>query len=74
MMESEKVILIIKYYSLGNKKYLRGINIEGNESLFINNSLNLEFIKIKNKDDLVKDFEICKKMIGTEINLSDVLI
>lgn len=61
------VTLIIKYYKLGNKRYLRGLNIEGNESLFVNNPLNLGFIKIKKKEDLIKDFEMCKKCIGDTI-------
>lgn len=64
------VNLIIKYYKLGNNRYLRALNVEGNEELFINNPLNLGFIKIKKKEDLNKDFEICIKRIGKEIKIS----
>ena len=48
--------IIIRYYKvLGNKRYLRALNLEEDESLFITNPLNLEVIKIKKKSDLIKD-------------------
>lgn len=64
------VNLIVTYYKLGNKRYLRNLSVEDySERWFVNHNLNLGFIKIKKKDDLVKDFEMCKQVIGKEINL-----
>lgn len=60
------VTLTIKYYSLGNKRYLRSLNFEEFPKEFINHPLNLGFIKIKNKKDLDKDFNICCKIIKKE--------
>jgi len=58
------VSIIINYYKVRNKRYLRVLNIEGKESFFINSPLNLSFLNIKRKSDLVKDFEMCRRMMG----------
>lgn len=64
------VTLIITYYPLGNKRYLRNLSVDDySKNWFVNHYLNLGFIKIKKKDDLVKDFEMCKLAIGKEIHL-----
>jgi len=64
------VNIIITYYKLGNKRYLRALNIEGSESLFIDNPFNLGFIKIKKNEDLIKDFKRCEKCIGNNIKIA----
>ena len=62
-MEQTIKTLIIKYYSLGNKRYMRSLEIENNKNIFVNSPLNLGFLKVKDKKELEKDFKNTCKII-----------
>jgi hypothetical protein len=62
-MENTIKVLKIIYYPLGNKRYMRSLEIEDNKNIFVNSPFNLGFLKVKNKDELNKDFEITKRFI-----------
>jgi len=66
-LKREGVTLKFIYYSLGNNRYLRSLEIDGNKKVFVNDFLNLGFIE-GNKQDLEKDFNICKSIIKRQDN------
>jgi len=76
-MEEQTIkLLIVKYYSLGDNRYMRSLEIENNKNLFVNNPLNLGFLKVKDKKELEKDFKItCNfiKLNGVKVAFSDRL-
>jgi hypothetical protein len=59
--------LIIRYYKIvGKGRYLRSLSFEEYPKEFINHSLNLGFIKVKNKKELETDFNMCCEIIKRE--------
>jgi hypothetical protein len=58
--------LNIIYYSLGDDRYMRSLEIEGNKNIFVNSPLNLGFLRVNKEDkekELKIDFEIAKRII-----------
>lgn len=54
--------LNIVYTPLGNNRFLRTLEVE-DKRLFIIDNLNLGVIKVRNKQALKTDFEICRAII-----------